>query len=631
MTNWVRCTHVSNTMSRIPYERKYFIMNNTTVDVSSMYSCDDFDLLIHDINEIESCVESYNFMEYDGDALVQEANDGTYYPQWQEKHGVIKSIGRFISETFQKILIMLSKLNVKMTYKTVIRRYKTQFEEKGVPSQASEKEINDAIAFIEKSEKPMKELIDAWSDNIVIHKMISIIQEVLKVIKNENAELGKGNDINQEEEFAEFKPNTTISFDLFQKYFEKVFELFNTMKEYANCIQKYSYRMALDIGDKKPEDVDQDIFRSLKEMTMRFLIFTKSMVKRPLPWLKYLKNDYRKEAENVNEYYANNLLDSVDMIQESMNDSKISVLCSLMNTYVKSAFILENYNGDDISEFEIFQEVSKSEIMARERYKHNLLSSEGKKYRSNESGIKKILLFLPRLIYTVLIVITFLIAVLVSEISSIITGFYRNKSTKLSGDQNETIKLDFNIFELKLSILSFISIFNAIKYQGDTAVNTVESNIDAFTRGILSIRDGGKVYMDECEKYAYNFDKYVLKPRTCTRREFGMQLSDLKRLKPRLNSVMRRFSKYANSQDQITLEGLTDEDRKFIQNFYKMISSYGKNISKFTDKINDPKKKANNAPKASSVKSSYSDSKSKTSHTDSFDTFSSSFPESDLT
>lgn len=34
---------------------------NTAVDVSSMYSCDDFDLLMYDINEIESCVVSLWF------------------------------------------------------------------------------------------------------------------------------------------------------------------------------------------------------------------------------------------------------------------------------------------------------------------------------------------------------------------------------------------------------------------------------------------------------------------------------------------------------------------------------------------------------------------------------------------
>ena len=106
---------------------------DSNIDVSSMYTCDDCDLLLYHINQIESVVESYNFTRYDEHALVQEANNNMYLPQYEEKHGIIKSIGRLISETFQKILIMLSRINVKMTYKTIVKRYKTQFEENGVP------------------------------------------------------------------------------------------------------------------------------------------------------------------------------------------------------------------------------------------------------------------------------------------------------------------------------------------------------------------------------------------------------------------------------------------------------------------------------------------------------------------
>lgn len=79
----------------------------------------------------------------------------------------------------------------------------------------------------------------------------------------------------------------------------------------------------------------------------------------------------------------NELLNAIDVINESVNDSELSVLESLSDVYTKSISILENYNGE-LSHFpEIFQE---SEIM------------DQAKGNPNESMIKRILLFIPRLI-----------------------------------------------------------------------------------------------------------------------------------------------------------------------------------------------------------------------------------------
>ena len=312
------------------------------------------------IDQIESVIESYDFMEYDGHSFVQEVSNNTYIPIMNEKFGVIKALGRFISETFQKILIMLSKLNVKHTYKTIIKRYKTQFEEKGVLSQGSEKEINDAIASFEKAITTMTKFIDAaknLDEYTISVKIAGMLKELEKVIAAENNEKAQGVKKNDEFEFASFEPNYMIPFDLFQRYFEKMFSLFDIMKEYANYMQRFSYTIGMRLEGSEPNDAEKITIQAIKEMTIRFLKFTRVMVKRPLPWLKYLKNDYKKDENGVTEYYADHLLESVDMIQETVTNSEIEVFNALSETYSKCALMMEN-NNYEINDILCIQEAT---------------------------------------------------------------------------------------------------------------------------------------------------------------------------------------------------------------------------------------------------------------------------------
>ena len=79
----------------------------------------------------------------------------------------------------------------------------------------------------------------------------------------------------------------------------------------------------------------------------------------------------------------NELLNAIDTINESVNDSEISVLESLISAYEKSLMILESSVDVNIASYSIFQE---GEIL------------DQAKGNSSESLIKRILLFIPRLI-----------------------------------------------------------------------------------------------------------------------------------------------------------------------------------------------------------------------------------------
>lgn len=87
----------------------------------------------------------------------------------------------------------------------------------------------------------------------------------------------------------------------------------------------------------------------------------------------------------------NDLLMYIDQIDQSANDSELSVLESLSNVYTKSISILENYKGDDFSNFDIFQEGEKWDKF-KEDTKAPVLGNKG------ESIIKRLLMIIPRLL-----------------------------------------------------------------------------------------------------------------------------------------------------------------------------------------------------------------------------------------
>lgn len=81
------------------------------------------------------------------------------------------------------------------------------------------------------------------------------------------------------------------------------------------------------------------------------------------------------------------VLDSIDMVDDVTLEYSFNIVDSMFKAYEKSAIILENYEGDDLSSFTIFQE---GEIM-----------DDVKKQGEGQGTLMKILTALPRLIIAV--------------------------------------------------------------------------------------------------------------------------------------------------------------------------------------------------------------------------------------
>lgn len=87
-----------------------------------------------------------------------------------------------------------------------------------------------------------------------------------------------------------------------------------------------------------------------------------------------------------------NLLTAIDSIDKSSSDAECKVLESLVDNYQKAFFIYENYTGDGIDNFSIFQEGS--------------IMDDVKKRGKNQNAFLKVITFIPRLIGAVISAIT---------------------------------------------------------------------------------------------------------------------------------------------------------------------------------------------------------------------------------
>ena len=98
---------------------------------------------------------------------------------------------------------------------------------------------------------------------------------------------------------------------------------------------------------------------------------------------------------------TNEILSSIDNIDECVMEAEMNVINAMINEYDKAIMIMENYNGDDYSSFDIFMEADESTANdnSSEPKKKGLLDGpiRGSK---GENIIKRILLVIPRLIAT---------------------------------------------------------------------------------------------------------------------------------------------------------------------------------------------------------------------------------------
>jgi hypothetical protein len=100
----------------------------------------------------------------------------------------------------------------------------------------------------------------------------------------------------------------------------------------------------------------------------------------------YIKGDIKMDSTLSYTRIHDDVLSSIDDIDDVVLESEFSVLNAMLDSYNKATIIMENYNGDAIDSFSIFQEEG------------ILDEATGKK---SEALITRILAFIPRLIMAI--------------------------------------------------------------------------------------------------------------------------------------------------------------------------------------------------------------------------------------
>ena len=123
---------------------------------------------------------------------------------------------------------------------------------------------------------------------------------------------------------------------------------------------------------------------------------------------------------------TNEILSSIDNIDDCVMEAEMNVINALCNEYDKAIMIMENYNGDDYSSFDIFQEGFKDEVNKPIR---------GVK---GESIFKRIGMIIPRLI-----------AMIVNAMKKLVNKILsrpiknQNKESKQKDDNKNLDNIDF--------------------------------------------------------------------------------------------------------------------------------------------------------------------------------------------
>ena len=231
----------------------------------------------------------------------------------------------------------------------------------------------------------------------------------------------------------------------------------------------------------------------------------------------------------------NEILSSIDNIDECVMEAEMNVLTAMINEYDKAIMIMENYNGDSYDCFDIFMEASDESIFGSK----------------DENIFKRILMFIPRLI------------------SKVITIIQRAISKKIHGEVFTDI--NFNMIDV------YIGKIDALLY--DVLVY-IESDC---TKILPSLQDGTiQNTIEELNKLTQSPDNFKQDTSTKVGPSYYDMKKTFKYISKKMSGNVKRIEKF---RDSLNKEGSISDDKistdvkkllnaimKFYQVIYKIFS-----------------------------------------------------------
>ena len=148
----------------------------------------------------------------------------------------------------------------------------------------------------------------------------------------------------------------------------------------------------------------------------------------------------------------NEILSAIDSIETATMEAEMNVMESLIDAYNKSVIILENYEGEDIDSFDVFQEGFKDAISA----------DKGILGDKSENIFMRILMVIPRLIASF---IRFLGKTFSKKDKAVIDGLKNVSNMSAEQKQNAPegpIDVKRNVIVTKIKIEDVVSVYENI-------------------------------------------------------------------------------------------------------------------------------------------------------------------------
>lgn len=275
----------------------------------------------------------------------------------------------------------------------------------------------------------------------------------------------------------------------------------------------------------------------------------------------------------------NDLVDLIDVIEEQCQQSELEVMIALTDVYVKSAIMMEMGYIEEPEDAEVYQEGRTIRKIRRE------LNAPSKGW-SDESPIKRILMFLPRLIKKIIDVVLFIIGIAIGIVVGIIASpaIYiseKIKNKKYERDSKEMIEIDFNLPFVYEVFQEFSKFIQGTKYLGDELEisRTKKNEKPALLQAVLLSTN----YITEMKEYINKFETQAYKKVTISVADANACIEGLKAQDKVYKLLKRAFGK--DLTGMIDDANLTQEEQKTIREFANLCSDYVKKTNEFKQKL----------------------------------------------
>ena len=290
----------------------------------------------------------------------------------------------------------------------------------------------------------------------------------------------------------------------------------------------------------------------------------------------------------------NELLQAIDTIDESVVFAEMETVSALAETYVKSLCILEASDETiDLSSFDIFQEGIQGKI-SREL-------NAGYSARNKESMLKKIILFIPRLIYKLLKISLFIVGMVIGFLTLPITvpigkAVVKSATKKIEKDAEVDLELDFdpdyigNGMNELTELVDLIAVFYNDMY-GD---GTLSASIDAVWPQISK-------KISPIKKFIKDFDKEAYKKTVMSKAEAKINVRTFKVAQRYLKRNISKMEKL--SRKELKSDKILEEHKQQMSEVMQVLSDWTKKNSELAKKLQEIKQDIANEKGVSVFKS----------------------------